>query len=649
MTGEADFWLRWDRFVDHLLGGSVVPIAGAGLSLRCVARDRPDVVPDVKAMKRAMGKKLVLLRRKLRDREQLRAELGVASLDEGAFEACALDKLAEVLSWYTVREDVVKAANIHEFHLLAPGAAHHALVRLAREGLIAELITTNYDLCFEKAFRQSLPPEDRLNDRHGVDGRGFKGWHPVVIRSAAEARERRWRKVDPHRRPALHLYKINGCAERFNARVEKPDTRHPSPGDEIVLSEAQLQTFGWRTWARDYFRDRARSAHLITTGFGADEPQVRYTFHEITAELAEHEPDPSSPGSGNRWELGNAPWVQAWEPYPSYAQAHLLRAWISGGRRAAGGPAALDLPNANFFGGADATWLVDNGPGRLDGGVFWRAAHAAAWLRLAQLESRPQGRLYLWLEGVRPGLSGWGQQLMNWLRPTASARPEQPKDARARRLGRSPGLLGSDTAEHPHGELADWVEAIFDPRRRSTRDPDTNIHAPYPALHDDPLTPLLTLLAVWLLADREISPTDAAVGPAPAVKATPEGLWIRTDPHHAVLALADDEVVKLPSRDDLPPNVLVILLPRRTARARPRCTNPPELETGPPKQETVRRPSLSRISYLPMEDLVLAAADQSATGRTPGAGIHTHLLHRAARHRAPPRRVELRPLRGSAP
>lgn len=69
------------------------------------------------------------------------------------------------------------------------------LVYLVREGLIREVITTNYDCCIETAFADSLPPGAMPDEQLGV------------IRSLEEYRHEAGRHTEAGH---LLVYKING-------------------------------------------------------------------------------------------------------------------------------------------------------------------------------------------------------------------------------------------------------------------------------------------------------------------------------------------------------------------------------------------------------------------------------------------------------
>jgi SIR2-like domain len=156
------------------------------------------------------------------------------------------------------------------------------LAYLAREGLITEIITTNWDCGIEHAFGRSF----------GWNRESAAGEALAVIRNLYQYRTGGGRRYtrDAHYRPILHLYKINGCAQEYGNYLQAIGTIHqtdpsfePGVAQRLVLTERQLQTFRSEYWARDLFQDRRRTHALLLCGFGSEEPQVRHTALQRSA------------------------------------------------------------------------------------------------------------------------------------------------------------------------------------------------------------------------------------------------------------------------------------------------------------------------------------------------------------------------------
>ena len=203
-----------------------------------------------------------------------------SSTDEGEFvERCqntSLDRLAEVCTWLGDPRSVCNALRIERFATLVPRPAHRYIAYLVREGLIDEIVTTNWDTCIEQALTCSFGPRVALRIDGESDGSPFHR-----IRRVDEYR--RWgafrRRGRGRRRPVLRLYKINGCAAAYERDAA-------AEADRIALTERQLQGFRDNHWAADLFRDRARSHRLLFSGFGNAEPQIRHAVMALVQEFS---------------------------------------------------------------------------------------------------------------------------------------------------------------------------------------------------------------------------------------------------------------------------------------------------------------------------------------------------------------------------
>lgn len=173
---------------------------------------------------------------------------------------------------------VSEILEIPEFANVEPTAAHYYIAFLAREGLIDEVITTNYDTCIEEAYCNTFGPA----------GAAPEGDSPALaIDSLAEYRAKGGKRFTGGRskQRCLKIYKINGCANKLLCKS-------PEDGDcdryceNILLTEKDLQDWRNRAWVRDLFRDRLRSRTILFSGFGSDEPQVRHTALQVCEEFA---------------------------------------------------------------------------------------------------------------------------------------------------------------------------------------------------------------------------------------------------------------------------------------------------------------------------------------------------------------------------
>ncbi|MGU7781347.1 SIR2 family protein [Burkholderia sp. PU8-34] len=237
-----------------------------------------------------------------------------------AKEQSALTKACEAFLWehgganQDAYEKLVGALQIREFTNLDPRPAHFYLAFLAREGLITEVVTTNYDCNLERAYEKTW---------RDVSASGKKLTRAVFdLDTFAE-----YAAISPERRPGedtayvLRVYKINGCAGQLR--------ENPAHAKDILLTASQLQDWRKRKWAADFFRTKVRTASLVTIGFGSDEPQVVHTLQQVLEEFSElnvREPQPI-------YDAENAPVVTTYEHYPSFQQLQLVHgfaAWWTG-------------------------------------------------------------------------------------------------------------------------------------------------------------------------------------------------------------------------------------------------------------------------------------------------------------------------------
>ncbi len=187
------------------------------------------------------------------------------------------------------------------------------------------MITTNYDLCLERAVAAALGLADvKVDDAERPWERALD-----VVTSRQLYMGSRATQGNGRRRP--RYYKINGCAREYRRATEGSEER---AAKRIVLTERQLQSFGHERWAEGMVRDRARRSHLLFSGFGSEEPQIRHTALAISEEFR---PCPAPPdGAADRsrdgevarhWDYGAAPWFQVHKSALSFFQRQVLDGW----------------------------------------------------------------------------------------------------------------------------------------------------------------------------------------------------------------------------------------------------------------------------------------------------------------------------------
>jgi len=310
--------------VDRILKRRCVPVAGAGISMTSVPPSG-ERVHNVNWMVSTLKKELFkrrLARYKAVDHGTICTcwcsheveVLGHKSTGETckglcffgditkAASASQLGCLSELYLWEFDNLDdayksLVELLQIDQYRDLLPTPAHHYIAKLSREGLINEVITTNYDRNFEKAYIE------------------LSGGSNSDVISCLDDYRKKGAKIGEVNR--LKVFKINGCAERLT------DTTFEKRYESILLTERQLQKWRNRQWAADVFRDRLRSKSLIFVGFGSDEPQVHHTLQTVLDEYT----DELEHNNQDVLETSSAPIVAVFDAYPTFHQQQIVNTY----------------------------------------------------------------------------------------------------------------------------------------------------------------------------------------------------------------------------------------------------------------------------------------------------------------------------------
>ncbi|NYS78285.1 MULTISPECIES: SIR2 family protein [Halomonadaceae] len=219
-----------------------------------------------------------------------------------ATESNKLGHLAELYLWEfscvnSAYEALIKLLKIDLYKELIPTPAHIYIAKLAREGLLSEILTTNYDCNFEKAY-------NLITGSENAD----------VIANLDNYRRNGAAFDDVNR---LKVYKLNGCAKELDGGAD------PEKCESILLTERQLQKWRNRQWAADIFRDRLRSKSLIFVGFGSDEPQVHHTVQAVLDEYT----DKSISNDEHVLSTPAAPIMAIFDPQPSFHQQQIVNTY----------------------------------------------------------------------------------------------------------------------------------------------------------------------------------------------------------------------------------------------------------------------------------------------------------------------------------
>ncbi|MDW8284340.1 MAG: SIR2 family protein [Myxococcales bacterium] len=556
---------RLNRLLERLMQKTVVPFLGAGVSVGARVRRDPGFQPTTDYMIRKLLHKLVEEGRKvtpLEAREQLSALLrgaltggqsderlnhlldpayAIEDLVEALVPSVSLDRAAEVLRWLTCQHNVCEASRIEVFHCLEPLEAHRYLAYLAREGLITEIITTNYDCCLEKAYWRSFAAWNVAIEDLGTSDEELEARCPTlqVVRDLEEYREKAGRQEEAGR-PVLHIYKINGCSRRYAQRRLTPSQRHKEEAaEQIILTERQLQDFRDAYWARDLFRDRARSRTLVFNGFGSEEPQIRHTVLALIQEFDWQQSNRGSINPQQVWKLANAPFVVTYDSCPSYSQSQILQSYLAAHSGSIGGGLER-LWSGNLFTGRDLAFFESGSEARgsdpsrkLPADLFWKRIFQAAYGKLLARACQRGSPFYSWLSEHIEAAAGIAGELYSWLYPD----DQKP-------FGRFPAWLEPDDRGRDGGppwplRLSSWLLCMQGETKQAwltreqglelqeTRDPYTQGETkqawltPYVPLREQPLLIPCLLLLLWLCGGKEASPVDV-------VQETPYGLRVRS-------------------------------------------------------------------------------------------------------------------------
>lgn len=196
---------------------------------------------------------------------------------------------SEIMAGDPFNEDIYQVLSSYRRRL---GRRHDVLARLAREGLCPNLVTANYDLLIEGAYRLA-----------GFEPREPSDWSdPLVPTSfphfALVADPLEFFQYGDGSRSALVL-KLHGCVRHY--RECRQATLHPSSGKDrtnpspwerslrsIVYTYREIQNWREDSWSRDFLRTLMRTRTLVLCGYSAADNVVHDTFRTVYEELTRH-------------------------------------------------------------------------------------------------------------------------------------------------------------------------------------------------------------------------------------------------------------------------------------------------------------------------------------------------------------------------
>ncbi|MDI3541037.1 hypothetical protein H0A61_00261 [Koleobacter methoxysyntrophicus] len=465
MAVEREPKLVFDRLIKRLLEGMVVPFIGAGVSAEAEHRRIKNIAKTSEMLNRVFEN----LKKKCINKEKCRSCLvkKAISNDKSKNEnnkgdnKMSFDKVCELWEWSCSKdrksetcgrfELIYDILEIPEFKNLEPTDAHYYIAFLAREGLIDEVITTNYDTCLEKAYCNTFGLEYSLEKEYLSEKEDFPA---LVIDTLSEYSAKAARRFTNGRKPrrCLRIYKINGCAGKLPSR-EKHHKDKQCKCRSILLTERDLQDWRHRSWARDLFRDRMRSRTLLFSGFGSDEPQVRFTAMQVCEEFALQERDNTQPDQDNNnevWLKPNAPFIAAYKKELSFSQAQILHAFAHSSNT----PINPKDLNANSFLGSDIKFFdskSDSNKQKLKADIFWKRIFQSAFWRLLRKKCWNDDSVETFLMSSLPCATALMIEVLDWF-----ASEDKPEFI----FGRFPEMLDLKEGNNRVLPLMRWLKGV---------------------------------------------------------------------------------------------------------------------------------------------------------------------------------------------
>ncbi len=377
-------WNNYDRLAERILRESVVPFLGAGFSYGAGDGNGFETWP--KTMPEALT---AYLEKELAappcDGQPPGCTVREASAQ--AKQSGSLGELAELVHMLRGPRVLCETLQIARYATFRPLPSHRYLIYLAREGLIQEIITTNYDTCLETALQQSQQDPGKTDTVM------------AVVTSLEAYRTLAGRHAIPGH---LLIYKINGCAKEYESvRHTCDQEKAEDAARNIILTERQLQNFRQEQWAQELLRDRARTRSLLFSGFGSAEPQIRHTvltlMEEFSAGKRVRPPDETV-------DLPNAPVIQVHGHALSFYQTQILVGFLDAHSepvRMRGRPEARIEPLfKNVFCGARKGET-------LTASAFMEGLFIAVFRKLVNAATGPDQDLALWLRNQTPAWRAW--------------------------------------------------------------------------------------------------------------------------------------------------------------------------------------------------------------------------------------------------
>ncbi len=156
---------------------------------------------------------------------------------------------------------------------------HLVIARLAREGLISEIVTTNYDCSLEHACWAVGMSRQGSTDNIHCPPTASKQYFQVLNRES-------YKDLIPD--PSVfHIAKIHGCIDD----ILKKDKSNPTGfqwahENNLAMAFEDLVSWNISDWAKSFFEDRVKSRYIIIAGFSGSDPYLFATMLECMRPLS---------------------------------------------------------------------------------------------------------------------------------------------------------------------------------------------------------------------------------------------------------------------------------------------------------------------------------------------------------------------------
>lgn len=393
-----------------------------------------------------------------------------------------LSHLAEVGHVLCGAVAVCETLQIGDYAELHPEPQHRYLAYLIREGVISEVITTNYDCCVELALTQSFA-EAKLDCNY------------AAVRNIEEYRQEAARCSHDG---CLLLYKVNGCSRDYveaSKAFQVSKTTHnklswDEAAERIILTERQLQTFHEREWAKDLVRDRFRSRHLFFCGFGNDEPQVRHTVVTLVGEFNKGGVKANSPDEA--MGLPNAPFLHSYEGPLSFNQLQMLVAFLDANSQ----PRRPESPCWQRITPVYRNVIAPRPPvSRLSASELMATLFGEVIMRLAVKALGDENQFVAWLQRCDVDWRMWRGFLRRCLEPSRQC------DYRTWLLRHDDASLGFSIP------LYHYLRVVLHPEKNAAA-----FHGWYVPLREQPVRLFLVVLWVAALSGQKNTPCETKFG-----------------------------------------------------------------------------------------------------------------------------------------